>query len=256
MTTLISTYARRLDEAAVQAHPVAQFTGAEAFDLATAYAIQRASIARRVERGEQQIGVKLGMTSRAKAAQMGVSDVICGRLTDAMHVADGGSIALHHYVHPRAEPEIAFLLKDALPASLTPLQALAAVEAVAPALEIIDSRYVDFRFSLTDVIADNCSSAGFVIGPWQRPTLDIGNLGMIMCFDGRTEALGSSAAILGHPLRSLAAAARLAATYEIEIAGGSIVLAGAATAASALHAGVHVSLEVESLGQVDFTSRE
>lgn len=245
-----------LDNAARTAKAVPQFTGDDAFDLDTAYRIQQASIAARLQRGERIVGMKMGFTSRAKMVQMGVSDMICGRLTDAMLVEDGGSIRMADFVHPRVEPEIAFLLKRPISGRMTPLQAMDAVEAVAPALEIIDSRYEAFKFSLTDVVADNSSSSAFVVGAWHRPDTDLANLGMVMSFDGRAEAIGSSAAILGHPARSLAAAARLAAEQGLDLEAGAIVLAGGATAASALKAGLHVSLEVQNLGATGFSVTE
>ncbi len=241
-----------LDEAARTATAVPQFeTGA--FDVETAYAVQQANVAARFARGERLLGIKMGFTSRAKMVQMGVHDMICGRLTSGMLVEDGGVIAKSAYVHPRVEPEIAFLLKRGISGPLTPLQAMDAVEAVAPALEIIDSRYKNFRFSLEDVVADNSSSSGFVIGAWHRPDVDIGNLGMLMSLNGRQVEAGSSAAILGHPGRSLAAAARLSALRGIPLEAGSIVLAGGATAAAALSEGTAVTLEVQTLGRCGFT---
>lgn len=244
-----------LDNAARTATAVAQFE-AGAFDVDTAYAIQQANIAARYQRGERPAGMKMGFTSRAKMIQMGLNDMICGRLTDAMLVEDGGVISRAAYVHPRVEPEIAFLLKRAVSGPMTPLQAMDAVEAVAPALEIIDSRYRDFKFSLEDVVADNSSSSGFVIGGWCRPDQDLANLGMVMSVDGRPVAVGSSAAILGHPARSLAAAARLSALRGIPLEAGSIVLAGGATAAIALSAGNSVTLEVQNLGMTGFSVKE
>jgi 2-oxo-3-hexenedioate decarboxylase len=245
-------FGKRLDDAARRARAVPQFTGAESFDLDTAYAIQRASIESRLARGERIVGVKMGFTSRAKALQMGVSDLICGRLTDAMLVEDGGTIDPARFVHPRVEPEVAFLLRRAIGPRETPMQALDAVAAIAPALEIIDSRYEAFRFSLTDVVADNSSASAFVVGAWSQRQLDVANLGLIVTFDGRIESVGSTAAILGAPLRSLCAAGRLAHRYGLPLEAGSIVLAGGATAASALHAGLHVALEVEGLGRCAF----
>src|SRR5690606_8797735 len=156
-----------------------------------------------------------------------------------MLVEDGGGIRLRDYVHPRVEPEVAFLIGRPLCGRVTAPQALAAVDAVAPALEIIDSRYRDFRFSLTDVVADNSSSSGFVVGPWRSAATDLDNLGLVMAFDGRPQAFGSTAAILGHPLRSLVAAARVIADAGETLQPGDIVLAGGATAASALSADIH-----------------
>jgi 2-oxo-3-hexenedioate decarboxylase len=130
---------------------------------------------------------------------------------------------------------------------------MTAVGAVAPALEIIDSRYKDFKFSLTDVVADNSSSSGFVVGPWSRPDQELANLGMVLSFDGRPVQIGSTAAILGHPARSLAAAARMAGSAGERLEAGWIVMAGGATAAEALRPGVYVQLEVQSLGTVSFS---
>lgn len=242
--------AARLDGAAHGASATPQLE--QAIGLEQAYAIQKLSIGRRLARGETLVGIKMGFTSRAKMVQMGVSDMIWGRLTSSMLVEDGGSIRLADYVHPRVEPEVAFLIGKPLAGRVTAPQALAAVEAVAPALEIIDSRYQDFRFSLTDVVADNSSSSGFVVGPWREAATDLDNLGMVMAFDGRPQAFGSTAAILGHPLRSLVAAARVVAEAGEALRPGDIVLAGGATAASALVPGIHVSLEVEALGRCGF----
>ncbi|MGJ4728902.1 2-keto-4-pentenoate hydratase [Luteimonas sp. SDU101] len=246
----IDALAVRLDAAAFNAVATPQLE--QPITLDQAYAVQRASIGRRLARGETRLGIKMGFTSRAKMVQMGVSDMIWGRLTSAMQVEDGGSVALGHYVHPRVEPEVAFLIRRPLSGRVTAMQALAAVEAVAPALEIIDSRYENFRFSLTDVVADNSSSSGFVVGPWCRPDTALENLGLVMSFNGRPQAFGSTAAILGHPLRSLVAAARMVAEAGETLSPGDLVLAGGATAASALVPGTWVSLEMESLGRCGF----
>lgn len=242
--------AERLDDAAFNAKATPQLE--VPISLEDAYAVQRASIERRLARGEHRIGLKMGFTSRAKMVQMGVSDLIWGRLTSGMRVEDGGSIALEAYIHPRVEPEVAFLIGKPLAGNVTIPQAVAAVEAVAPALEIIDSRYENFRFSLTDVVADNSSSSGFVVGPWSRPSTDVSNLGLVMAFNGRPQALGSTAAILGHPMRSLISAARVVAEAGEVLSPGDLVLAGGATAAAALLPGTFVSLEVERLGRCGF----
>ncbi|WP_308910457.1 2-keto-4-pentenoate hydratase [Pseudokordiimonas caeni] len=248
----LDAIAERLDSAAAKASAMAQLsTGADAITLDEAYEIQARSIARRLSRGESLVGIKMGFTSRAKMVQMGVADLIWGRLTDAMMLEDGGEASMEDYVHPRIEPEIAFRLSRPLSGNVSLPEAISAVEAVAPAMELIDSRYRDFKFSLEDVVADNCSSSGFVIGAWSKPPADIANLGMVMRFDGRPVEIGSSAGILGNPWRSLVAAARLAGRYGFHLAPGHIVLAGAATAAQPLKAGLHVSLEAEGLGRVD-----
>lgn len=250
MSSHITTLADRLDGAAFKATATPQLE--TPISLEDAYAVQQASIQRRLDRGEARIGIKMGFTSRAKMVQMGVDDLIWGRLTSGMRVEDGGSISLTKYVHPRVEPEIAFLIGKPLSGNVTIPEALAAVEAVAPALEIIDSRYENFKFSLTDVVADNSSSSGFVVGPWAAPDTDLSNLGLVMAFDGRPQAFGSTAAILGHPLRSLVAASRVVAEAGESLSPGDLVLAGGATAASALIAGSFVSLEMQALGRCGF----
>ncbi|PVX73210.1 2-keto-4-pentenoate hydratase [Paraburkholderia unamae] len=242
----------QLDDAARHAHEVEQFDPNGALSLDDAYAIQRASIARRLARGERRVGVKMGFTSRAKMVQMGLSDVIWGRLTSAMQVEENTAISHANYVHPRVEPEIAFILKRGLNGDETGPAALAAVEAIAPALEIIDSRYRDFRFSLPEVIADNASSSGFVIGAWCDPRTDFSNLGLVLSIDGRPVQVGSTAALLGHPLRSLVAAARLAAAAGEPLQAGDVVMAGGATSAEWLRPGQYVSVEMERLGRAGF----
>ncbi len=242
--------AARLDDAARFATATPQLDAP--LTLEDAYRVQAASLGRRYQRGENRVGIKMGFTSRAKMVQMGIDEMIWGRLTDQMLVEDGGTIAFSAYVHPRVEPEIAFLLKAPLAGRITPAAALAAVGGIAPALEIIDSRYRNFKFSLTDVIADNSSSSSFVVGPWADPAHDTSNLGMILEIDGEARQIGSSAAILGNPIRSLVAAARLADEAHEPLKAGDVVMAGGATAAEQLGIGQHVRLVVQKLGRVEF----
>lgn len=253
-TDKITRIAARLDAAAREAQAVAQLGGDDAISLEDAYEVQRALIEQRLARGAVRIGMKMGFTSRAKMAQMGLSDLIWGRLTSDMLIEEGSTLDLGTKVHARVEPEICFLLRAPLEGAVTPMQALAAVEAIAPALEVIDSRYLDFKFSLPDVVADNASSSGVVVGAWHRPDIDFGNLGLLMSFDGRAVEVGSTAAILGHPIRSLVAAARLVALHGERLEAGSLVMAGGATAAAALPRGVQVRCEMQRLGSVSFAT--
>ncbi|MFC0110158.1 2-keto-4-pentenoate hydratase [Kibdelosporangium aridum] len=234
----IEELADRLDHAAATRTPCEQLGELSQKD---AYEVQRAVVDRRIRRGERAMGVKLGFTSRAKAAQMGVSDVIAGQLTTGMLL--GHTFDLDPYIHPRIEPEIAFRLGRH-----------SVVEAVAPALEIIDSRYRDFTFSLSDVIADNASAAGFVVGDWQ-PVGEVNDRDVILEFDGRIIESGSTAAILGDPMLSVAAADRLAAEYRIPLPPGSILLAGAATPAVAITPGTRVTAKIEGLGELEVAVR-
>lgn len=247
----LDTLARTVDEAARTATAIPQLTDTrQDLTVHDAYAIQALSIARRLERGEHRIGVKMGLTSRAKMQQVGVDEVIWGRLTDTMRLEEGGVLSRTEYVHPRAEPEIAFFMKKPLAGNVTAVEAMSAVEAVAPAIEIIDSRYKDFKFTLPDVVADNSSSSGIVVGDWVHPETAIDNLGIVLEADGRAVQVGSSAAILGHPVRSLVQAARLVARWGEQLNPGDIVLAGGATAAHPMTPGMHVRAVFQELGAV------
>jgi len=253
MSKSLNDYAALLDAAAAEGREVPQISNDRAFTVEEGYAIQALSLARRYGRGEKRVGVKMGLTSRAKMLQVGVEDVIWGRLTDAMRVEEGGRVSLSRYAHPRVEPELAFLMKAPLAGEVSNVEAMAAVAAVAPAMEIIDSRYQNFKFTLPDVVADNSSSSGFVLGNWAAPSIEFSNLGLVMEVDGRPVQVGSTAAILGHPIRSLVAAARMLARWGESLKPGDIVLAGGATAAHPLAAGMHIRTEFQSLGAVSFS---
>ena len=252
--TSLAALASIVDAAACTATAIPQLTETVP-DLAVedAYAVQAVSVGRRRARGERRAGYKMGLTSRAKMQQVGVSDIIWGRLTDAMRLIEGGELSRARYVHPRVEPEIAYIIGRPLAGEVSAAEALACVEAVAPALEIIDSRYRDFRFTLPDVIADNSSSSGFLVGAWAKPSSDVANLGIVMEVDGRPVQIGSSAAILGNPIRSLIAAARLIGRAGERLEPGDIVLAGGATAAHPLTPGQRVRTTFQALGVVAFT---
>jgi len=252
--TDLNAIAEFVDDAARYANAIPQLseTGKD-LTLEQAYEVQRLSVQRRYDRGQVQVGVKMGFTSRAKMIQMGLDEMIWGRLTNHMLVEDGGEVDLKDFVHPRVEPEIAFLLKKPLEGIVSPAEAMLSVEAIAPALEIIDSRYENFKFNLPDVVADNTSTSAYVVGPWVRPDLDITNLGMVMSFDGRPVQIGSSASVLGHPLRALVGAAKLVAEDGGRLEAGWTIMAGGATAAEALASGIHVRLEAQNMGAVSFS---
>ncbi|MGB0671748.1 MAG: 2-keto-4-pentenoate hydratase [Rhodospirillales bacterium] len=254
--TDLAKIAEIADEGALKGHSIPQFSDTQPLTIEQAYAVQALSMQRRYARGERRIGVKMGFTSRAKMIQMGLDDLIWGRLTSGMREEEGGVIRFSSYVHPRVEPEIAFLMKDRLVGDVTPMEAMAAVEAVAPAMEIIDSRYDNFKFDLGDVVADNSSSSGFVVGDWFAPDTDINNLGIVLSINGKVQQVGSTASILGNPTRSLVAAARMVATAGEALNPGDIVLAGGATAAAALAVGQSVQSEFQNLGTVAFTVGE
>ena len=249
----INKLAETLDDAALNAKPIPQLSLEHQISLAEAYKIQRLSINRRYERGEKFVGMKLGFTSKAKMEQMGVHDLIWGRLTDGMLHKRDSPLPLKRFIHPRAEPELCFLVKKAIDKELTLDEVKDYIVGVAAAIEIIDSRFENFKFSLEDVIADNCSSAAFVLGPWQPLDKPIEDLKMELVINDEVVQSGSSAAILGNPWESVIAAARLAMKYAKAIPVGAYIMAGAATPAVYLKPDNSVKVIVERLGEVGFT---
>lgn len=250
---MTSRIAKTLDAAQTSRTAVTSLPELEGLDVQGAYGVQADAFELRLRRGELASGLKLGFTSKAKMVQMGVDELIVGRLSDAMQVDDGATLDLGTLIHPRIEPEIAFrLARDVDPHD--PLDDVrAAIDAVAPALEVIDSRFEGFAFDLAGVIADNTSASAYAIGPW-RPfglaeELDIGNLAVALTVDGARAAVGSTAAILGHPLRTLPALKAMAARHGFALQKGYVVLAGAATAAIPLVPGV-IEARVAGLGRV------
>ncbi len=248
----IQHLANILDTAARETRSIEQLSKQHDFSEAQAYQIQAASLVCRYERGERLIGLKMGFTSEAKMQQMGVHDMIWGRLTDAMLIKPGSTLVLDHFIHPRAEPEICFHVAKDISHELKQDEALEYVDGIAAAIEIIDSRYKNFKFSLEDVIADNCSSAGLVVGVWHPADTSLVDLNINLLIDGEKIHQGSSADILGDPWRSFIAATRLAAKYNQPIPKGSYIMAGAATSAVYLKRGQQVKAVVEKLGEVGF----
>ena len=246
--------AQILDDAALHANPVEQVSAQFPMNLDESYAIQSISLARRYLRGEQWIGMKLGFTSKAKMLQMGVHDMIWGRLTDKMLRPNGGELVLSQYIHPRAEPEIAFRVSKNIEEIITLENAANYVDGLAVAIEIIDSRYKNFKFSLEDVIADNCSSTAFTLGDWFPVTTKIQDIAMTLSVDGKPVQEGNSNAILGNPWESFVAAARLARENGETLNAGAIILAGAATPAIYLEKGQRIEATAEGLSSVALTT--
>jgi 2-oxo-3-hexenedioate decarboxylase len=253
----IDYFADIVDSAAVAVTPITMLTAeAPEMTLEEAYDIQRASIARRLERGEQLVGMKMGLTSKAKMEQVGVHNPIYGHLTDTMVEGSGAELDRDLFIHPRVEPEVAFILGKDLEGPTTPAEALDAVESVCAALEVIDSRFRDFKFTIIDVVADNASSSKIVLGT-ERVAPDaldeLGNLGMVMSHNGEVVKTGSSAAIYEHPANSLAELANMLAERGESLKAGQIVMAGGATAAIHVDSRDHVQVDVDELGSVELS---
>ncbi len=222
-------------------------------DLATAYAIQDEVLRRKVAAGETVIGVKLGLTSRAKQQRMNVSSPLTGWLTDAMVLPTGAPVPQSELIHPRAEPEIVFVLGRALAGpGVTAATALEAVDRVYCGLEIIDSRYRDFRFTLPDVVADNASSARFVLGSVGLPPdrLDLALEAVLLEVDGAIVDSATGAAVQGHPGEALALAANDLGRRGLRLEAGWIVLTGGMTDAVHVRPGAKVAAHFTNLGSV------
>ena len=250
----IQDLARHLDQATLEAREVERLTLRHPeLSLSDAYRIQDAGALLRTSRGEKQIGLKMGLTSEAKRRQMNLKSPVYGVLTDRMRVDEGSLFALRGKIHPKIEPEIAFLVAREIHGVPSPQEALQACSGVCAAMEILDSRYLNFKyFSLPDVVADNSSSAYFVLG---RTILgphaaDWAALEMAMEVNGKPAQSAISSAISGNPVNSLVQLCELLSERGLSLPAGSIVLAGAATQAVQLEAGMTIELKVQKLGSV------
>lgn len=229
----------------------------DGFDEATAYQVQDRLLQLRLDRGERVVGVKLGVTSRAKQRQVNVTTPNVAWLTDAMPLPAGLPVPTDTLIQPRVEPEIAFLLGRDVPGpGVTAATALAAVDLVFGALEVIDSRYSGYKFTLPDVTADNASSGRYVTGPvGRRPDgLDLGLEACLLEVDGEVADSATGAAVLGHPAEALAFAANSLAARGHTLKAGWIVLTGGMTDAVPLTPGRSISAQFTNLGTVTVSS--
>ncbi|SER90199.1 4-oxalocrotonate decarboxylase [Azotobacter beijerinckii] len=250
----IARLAAHLDAAETERREVHKITDDYPdMDWEDAYAIQDALRALKEARGVRVAGLKMGLTSHAKMRQMGVVDPVYGFITDYGAVADGGEIDTKSLIHPKVEAEIAFVTKRPLRGPGCHIgTVLAATDFILPAVEIIDSRYENFRFDLKSVIADNTSSARYVLGGTHRNAegIDLKNLGVVMEKNGEVVAMASGAAVLGHPAQSVAMLANMLGARGREIPAGTLILTGGVTEAVAVAAGDNVTVRYQHLGSV------
>jgi 2-oxo-3-hexenedioate decarboxylase len=250
----IAQLAEILENAELQARAVPQISlSYPGIDETDGYAIQHEIRRRKQARGVRIVGVKAGLTSRAKMKQVGVDQPSYGFLADYFSVNDGAEILIDQLIHPRVEPEIAFVLKKPLEGPGCHIGAvLAATDFVLPALEVIDSRYENFKFDFPSVVADNSSSSRFVLGGRCRPLddLDLSTIGLVLEKNGAPVAFGAGAAVLGHPAAAVAMVVNLLARREEGLPAGALILTGGATEATPVVAGDHVQLRTQSLGSV------
>lgn len=250
----IENLAEHLENAELQAHDVTKITDEfpdmtyeDAFDIQ--WEIRR----RKEARGNKIVGMKMGLTSWAKMAQMGVEHPCYGFLADYFSIPDGGEIKHDELIHPKVEAELAFVTKAPLQGPGIHIgDVLRATDFVMPAVEIIDSRYRDFKFDLKSVIADNSSSSRFVAGGnmGKPEDLDLKNLGVVMEINGEVVQLGAGAAVLGHPASSVAMLANMLAERGEHIPAGTFIMIGAITAAVSVKKGDNFTVRYQGLGTV------
>lgn len=222
-------------------------------DLDTGYTIQDRNLESRLARGEKLVGVKLGLTSKAKQQRMGVHVPLVAWLTDAMILPVGEPVPQSRLIHPRVEPEIVFVMGDGLAGpGVSCATAMAAVDTVWAGAEIIDSRYQGFKFKAGDVVADNASSGAFVTGPIGLPPSEValGLEAVLVEVDGVVVDSATGAAVLGHPGEALALAANELARRGRVIEPGWVVLTGGMTDAVPIPAGASVAMHFTNLGSV------
>lgn len=253
-TEEINSLATLLEHAEVNANEVTKVTNdfphmtyRDAFDVQ--WEVRR----RKETRGTKVVGMKMGLTSWAKMAQMGVESPCYGYLADYFSVPDGGDVDTDALIHPKIEAEIAFVTKAPLRGPGCHIgDVLRATDFIVPAVEVIDSRYKNFNFDLKSVIADNSSSSRFFTGGMMADVndVDLKNLGVVMEVNGEVVATGAGAAVLGHPAASVAMLANMLSERDEEIPAGTFIMTGGITAAVTVNKGDTFSVRYQGLGSV------
>ena len=234
--------------------PLAQtFPG---LDVVDAYEIQLSNIRDRLAAGATVHGHKVGLSSQAMQQMMGVDEPDYGHLLSDMEVFHDEPVDAGRYCYPRVEVEVGFILGDTLPGEgCTEDDVIAATEAVAPAIELIDSRILDWKIGLVDTIADNASSAGYVLGPERvKPTeIDLLTIEARLLKNGSEVASGRSDAVLGNPVTAVAWLARKVASFGVRLEAGHVVLPGSVHRAVDVAPGDEFTAELDGLGHVNLT---
>ncbi len=222
-------------------------------DARGAYAVQLINTKHWLSQGRRIIGRKIGLTSESVQRQLGVSQPDFGVLFHDMLINDGGTLDPKAVLQPKIEAEIALILgKDITKEEPSFLDVLAATEYAVPALEIVDSRISDWKITFADTVADNASSAFFVLGRQPRTLsgLDLWSCGMVMEINGRIASTGVGAACLGHPLHAAAWLARTLKARDEPLRAGDALMTGALGPMAALQPGAQVKATIGGLGTV------
>lgn len=216
-----------------------------------AYHIQQRMIARRLDKGERVIGKKIGVTSKAVMNMLGVHQPDFGYLLDGMVYNEGESISMDTLIQPKAEGEIAFLLKQDLQGpGVIAADVLAATEGVMACFEIVDSRIQDWKIKIQDTVADNASCGVFVLGDQlvDIADVDLALCGMVLEKNGDIVVTGAGAATMGHPVNAMVWLANTLGRLGIALKAGDIVLSGAMGAMVPLARGDNLRMTIGGLG--------
>ena len=222
-------------------------------DVVDANEIQLINIRQRVAEGARVVGHKVGLSSEAMQKMMGVDEPDYGHLLADMEVFEDKPVPTGRFLYPRVEVEVGFILADDLPgAGCTEDDVLAATAAFAPSIELIDTRIKDWKIALCDTIADNASSAGYVLGKERvsPKDVDIRAIDAVLTCNGEVVAEGRSDAVLGNPVTAVAWLARKVESFGVRLKAGDIVLPGSCTRAIDAHPGDQFIADFAGLGSV------
>lgn len=243
-----------LAQAERSGEPIAPLTAAYPdIDVVDAYEIQLINIRQRVAEGARVLGHKVGLSSLAIQQMMGVDEPDYGHLLDEMQLFEDTPVKANRYLYPRVEVEVGFVLNADLPgAGCTEDDVLAATEALVPSIELIDTRITDWKIELCDTIADNASSAGFVLGEARVSPRDIDVKGIdaVLRCNGEVVAEGRTDAVLGNPVTAVAWLARKVDGFGVRLRKGDVVLPGSCTRAIDAHPGDKFVADFAGLGSV------
>ena len=251
---LLDEAAKRLEEAYATRTPCAPIRDLIGeTDIAAAYGVQNRQTDHRTAAGARIVGRKTGLTNPAVQAQLGVDQPDFGVLFDDMDVTGEPEVPSSRLLQPKAEAEVAFVLKDdLLEGDLDVEQCRAAVDYAMAAIEIVDSRVADWQIKITDTVADNASSGLYVLGEKRVPLDDFApvEVQMSMTQDGEVVSEGNGSMCLGDPLIALSWLARIARQYGQPLTAGQVVLSGALGPMVAAPPGATFEATISSLGTV------
>jgi len=247
----IDQLARSLFEAQKTTEPIDPPTRQYEISIEEAYEIQTRFVNYQIENGSSIVGHKIGLTNSGIQDQLGVGEPDFGHLLDAMFVA-GNTVSVDELISPRVEPELGFVIDGQLNPPVSYVDVLAATDFVVPLIEVIDSRVRDWEIEIQDTIADNASSALYLLGDRRMSVddIDLSFEGVKLYRNGSLEESGLGAAVLDHPARAVAWLANTLDNFGKEIESGQLVLSGSCTPAVDVERGDVVTAEFHSLGSV------